>query len=48
MPLQSKGVDDIVYEVDCQLITVKQGADIDIGQFFPLDYCSLFDLYLSF
>lgn len=26
-----KLVDDIVYEVDCQLITVKQGADVDIG-----------------
>lgn len=26
-----KVVDDVVYEVDCQLITVKQGADIDIG-----------------
>jgi len=26
-----KEVDGIVYEVDCQLITVKQGADIDIG-----------------
>ncbi|KAH9999866.1 translationally controlled tumor protein [Russula vinacea] len=26
-----KLVDDIVYEVDCQTITVKDGADIDIG-----------------
>ncbi|KAK7060600.1 hypothetical protein VNI00_001366 [Paramarasmius palmivorus] len=26
-----KLVDDIVYEVDCSLITVKPGADIDIG-----------------
>jgi len=26
-----KIVDDIVYEVDCQLITVKAGADVDIG-----------------
>ncbi|KAI6047143.1 translationally controlled tumor-associated [Pisolithus marmoratus] len=26
-----KVVDDIVYEVDCQLITVKPGADVDIG-----------------
>jgi len=26
-----KEVDDIVYEVDCQLIIVKPGADIDIG-----------------
>ncbi|KAI0307173.1 translationally-controlled tumor protein [Multifurca ochricompacta] len=28
---QSKVVDDIVYEVNCQLITVKKGADVDIG-----------------
>jgi hypothetical protein len=26
-----KLVDNIVYEVDCQMITVKAGADIDIG-----------------
>ncbi|KAI0750799.1 translationally controlled tumor-associated [Daedaleopsis nitida] len=26
-----KEIDDIVYEVDCQLITVKAGADVDIG-----------------
>ncbi|EJF61231.1 translationally controlled tumor-associated [Dichomitus squalens] len=26
-----KEVDGIVYEVDCQLITVKAGADVDIG-----------------
>ncbi|KAF8655216.1 hypothetical protein AX16_003123 [Volvariella volvacea WC 439] len=26
-----KLVDDIVYEVDCALITVKAGADVDIG-----------------
>jgi len=26
-----KLVDDIVYEVDCSLITVKAGADVDIG-----------------
>ncbi|KAF8897579.1 translationally controlled tumor protein [Infundibulicybe gibba] len=26
-----KVVEDIVYEVDCQLITVKAGADVDIG-----------------
>ncbi|KAG6868517.1 hypothetical protein C0993_001618 [Termitomyces sp. T159_Od127] len=31
LPLRSKIVDDIVYEVDCQLITVKSGADVDIG-----------------
>jgi hypothetical protein len=31
--LQSKEVDDVVYEVDCQLITIKPGADVDIGQF---------------
>ena len=29
--LYSKVVDDIVYEVDCQMIVVKAGADIDIG-----------------
>jgi hypothetical protein len=27
----SKTVDNIVYEVDCATITVKEGADIDIG-----------------
>ncbi|KAI9001016.1 translationally controlled tumor-associated [Trametes punicea] len=26
-----KEVDDIVYEVDCAMITVKPGADVDIG-----------------
>jgi len=26
-----KLIDDIVYEVDCQLLTVKAGADVDIG-----------------
>lgn len=26
-----KLVDGIVYEVDCQLVTVKMGADVDIG-----------------
>jgi hypothetical protein len=26
-----KEVDDIVYEVDCSLVTVKLGADVDIG-----------------
>ncbi|KAF5388062.1 hypothetical protein D9615_000451 [Tricholomella constricta] len=26
-----KLVDDVVFEVDCQLVTVKAGADIDIG-----------------
>jgi hypothetical protein len=40
MSLYSKLVDDIVYEVDCQLITVKAGADVDIGMSF------LFLLYL--
>lgn len=29
--LYSKEVNGIVYEVDCQLIVVKAGADIDIG-----------------
>lgn len=26
-----KEVDDIVYEVDCSMISVKEGADVDIG-----------------
>ncbi|KAF3940123.1 hypothetical protein ABW19_dt0209158 [Dactylella cylindrospora] len=26
-----KLIDDIAYEVDCQMITIKQGADVDIG-----------------
>jgi len=26
-----KTIDDIVYEVDCTMVTVKPGADIDIG-----------------
>ncbi|CCM01591.1 uncharacterized protein FIBRA_03651 [Fibroporia radiculosa] len=26
-----KEVDDVVFEVDCSLITVKAGADVDIG-----------------
>nr|VWO97764.1 G-protein beta subunit 1 [Ganoderma boninense] len=30
-----KEIDDIVFEVDCQLITVKAGADIDIGKYYP-------------
>ena len=29
--LYSKEVDGIVYEVDCQMIIVKAGADVDIG-----------------
>ena len=24
-------IDDIVFEVDCALVTVKPGADVDIG-----------------
>ncbi|KAF3929257.1 hypothetical protein AA313_de0205728 [Arthrobotrys entomopaga] len=24
-------IDDIVYEVDCEMITIKEGADVDIG-----------------
>lgn len=39
MSCQSKLVDDIVYEVDCQMVTVKKGADVDIGQLFPLVLC---------
>jgi hypothetical protein len=38
-------VDDIVYEVDCQTITVKEGADVNIGSFilFSLDNtCDIF------
>lgn len=27
----SKEVDGIAYEVDCSLVTVKPGADVDIG-----------------
>ncbi|KAH9938156.1 translationally controlled tumor-associated [Fomitopsis serialis] len=27
----TKEIDDIVYEVNCSMITVKQGADVDIG-----------------
>jgi hypothetical protein len=26
-----KEVDDVVFEVDCQMVTVKAGADVDIG-----------------
>lgn len=33
----SKQVDDIVFEVDCQLVTVKPGADVDIGMYHPSD-----------
>ncbi|KAG8218864.1 hypothetical protein J3R82DRAFT_4543 [Butyriboletus roseoflavus] len=29
--LPSKLVDDIVFEVECQTITIKAGADVDIG-----------------
>ncbi len=39
MSRQSKVIDDIVYEVDCQLITVKKGADVDIG--LPYSHYSL-------
>ncbi|OBZ70426.1 Translationally-controlled tumor [Grifola frondosa] len=35
--LPIKEVDDIVYEVDCQLITVKAGADVDIGTYHDQD-----------
>jgi hypothetical protein len=41
MSLYSKLVDDVVYEVDCQMITIKKGADVDIGMSF------LFLSYLS-
>lgn len=33
--LNSKEVDDIVYEVNCSMITVKAGADVDIGKLHP-------------
>jgi len=26
-----KLVDDVAYEVDCKMITIKKGADVDIG-----------------
>lgn len=26
-----KLIDDIVYEVDCAIVTIKPGADVDIG-----------------
>ena len=32
MLVRRKEVDDIVYEVDCAMIQVKEGADVDIGQ----------------
>lgn len=31
--LDRKLVDDIVYEVDCKMVTVKKGVDVDIGLF---------------
>ena len=33
----SKEVDGVAYEVDCALVTVKAGADVDIGTFICLD-----------
>jgi len=33
IPGRRKEVDDIAYEVECQNITVKPGADVDIGRF---------------
>jgi hypothetical protein len=38
MSLYSKLVDDIVYEVDCQTMTIKEGADVDIGMSFPFHH----------
>ncbi len=32
---QSKTIDDIVFEVDCQNLVIKKGADVDIGLFLP-------------
>ena len=43
-PLLSKLIDDIVYEVDCQTITVKPGADVDIGTYHPSDPSPLLTL----
>ena len=40
MSRQSKVVDDIVFEVDCQTIAIKKGADVDIGQLLPLIPCA--------
>ena len=37
MSLYSKLVDNIAYEVDCAMITVKEGADVDIG--LPFLFC---------
>jgi hypothetical protein len=42
--LRSKVVDDIVFEVNCQMITIKKGADVDIGQSLPLIPYSWSDL----
>lgn len=36
----SKAINDIVFEVDCQLITVKDG-DVDIGTYNPSDLSPL-------
>ena len=33
-----KVIDDIVYEVDCQVITIKPGADVDIGTLSRIGY----------
>jgi len=32
-----KAIDDVAYEVDCAMVTVKPGADIDIGTVDPQD-----------
>lgn len=34
-----KLVDEVVYEVDCALISVKAGADVDIGTVDPKHGC---------
>ena len=44
--LYSKEVDGIVYEVDCQMIVVKPGADIDIGDLESRCSCFLTGVYL--
>jgi hypothetical protein len=39
-----KEVDGIVFEVDCQMIVVKPGADVDIGQPSRFTKCDLVEL----
>lgn len=39
-----KEVDGIVFEVDCQMIVIKPGADVDIGQHSRFTKCDLVKL----